>query len=162
MSWVKIFYIAFDVSKDSGRVDLAFLIKAGSSWLRCIKMTRGNISTEIILQFPLKSHQSNKDLEYCYSDIFISLIKLISNFGFCVCFFFPNQLRAPHLYEMVFGDKSLKTSQEACRKDHCFRCSAVQRRLRSEPGARSTAVQFLSLYLGGETSPPPLLSTESL
>lgn len=88
MSWVKIFYMAFDVSKDSGRVDLAILIKAGSSWLRCIKMTRGNISTEIILQFPLKSHQSNKDLEYCYSDIFISLIKLISNFGFCVVFFF--------------------------------------------------------------------------
>lgn len=156
MSWVKIFYMAFDVSKDSGRVDLAFLIKAGSSWLRCIKMTRGNISTEIILQFHLKSHQSNKDLEYRYSDIFISLIKLISNFGFCVLF------RAPHLYETVFGDKSLKTSQEACRKDHCFRRSAVQRRLRSEPGARSTAVQFLSLYLGGETSPSPLLSTESL
>lgn len=127
-------------------------------------MTRGNISTDIILQFPLKSHQSKKDLEYRYSDIFISLIKLISNFGFCVgfFFFFPNQLRAPHIYEMVFGGKSLKTSQEVCSKDHCFRRSAVQRRLRSEPGARSTAVQFLSLYLGGETSPPPLLSTESL
>lgn len=142
MSSVKIFYIAFDVSKDSGRVDLAFLIKAGSSWLRCIKMTRGNISTEIILQFPLKSHQSNKDLEYRYSDIFISLIKLISNFGFCVSFFFPNQLREAHLYEMVFGDKSLETSEEAFRKDHCFRLSAVQLEMKEWTRSPSTAVRF--------------------
>lgn len=61
-------------------------------------MTRGNISTERILQFPLKSHQSSKDLEYHYSDIFISLIKLISNFGFCVVLFFFQINSGQHIF----------------------------------------------------------------
>lgn len=86
MGLVKILYITFDISKDSGKVDFAFLIKSGSCWLGGIKMTRGNISIEIILQFPLKSHQSSKDFEYHWGNIFISPIKLISNLGFCVFF----------------------------------------------------------------------------
>lgn len=37
--------------KGQGRVGLASLINAESSWLKYIKMTGGNVSTEIILHF---------------------------------------------------------------------------------------------------------------